>query len=458
MGTWSGDEQPALHDINMGSQPSINQHSSTYPPELSGVGPTTVLSILKERHGWSQAPPPAPSSPEQQPIPQQQSHESCTSDQLMDPEFESEFDRILAMVSPTANTKQYRAQVYVFVAQLLQLQPHCIQVCGFGSVPLETYLPDGDIDLCAFFTCEASVGLAAIHQLLQREVQNENSCFQIESDPQLVFAGVPVVKCIVGNIPIDISANQVRGLSAVCFLNSLDMVIGSGHLFKRSIIAIKVWCGYESRILGSQGGLLPSYAVEIMVLNILSRYEECKTPAAVLLKFLQCYAEFRWEKSHLTLPAHSKLTFGDQIEMYRSDLDGTQDDFVPKFMNIVDPLDKANNLGRSVNQASFLRTRHALNLGAKRMKYHMGRGCEGARSFLQSTCRLIKGQFKQRPDVQPQNQRWPISAELLGQGGLEFALAQQHLKLEQLKAKFVSGGVETIMPCLLYTSPSPRDS
>lgn len=76
--------------------------------------------------------------------------------------------------------------------------------------------------------------------MLQRECENENACFQIEADPQLVFAGVPVIKCVVGNIPIDISANQVRGLSAVCFLNSLDMVMGAKHLFKRSIIAVKV--------------------------------------------------------------------------------------------------------------------------------------------------------------------------------------------------------------------------
>ena len=44
----------------------------------------------------------------------------------------------------------------------------------------------------------------------------------------------------------------------------------------------------------------------------------------------------------------------DECMLYRSDLDGTQDVFVPKYMNIADPLDKANNLGRSVNQVTRL--------------------------------------------------------------------------------------------------------
>lgn len=439
MGTWSGDEQGSIHDIFSDGVDSSDGRECE--PE-----PTTVLDILRERSCLESRQRYVASPILEEPALGNCECEGspCSEHDIIDLEFQQEFDAIIDRVSPTAESKEYRAQVYAFVAHLLKGQEGCIEVCAFGSVPLETYLPDGDIDICAFFTCEASDGLTNVHLMLQRKAEGDNM-FKIDSDIQLVFAGVPVVKCVIGGIPVDISANQVRGLSAVCFLNSVDRALGHRHLFKRSIVAIKVWCVYESRILGSQGGLLPSYAVEIMVLNILQRYRHCTTPAAVLYNFLQCYAKFDWDKCTLALPEPTL----DEVSLYRSDLDGTQDFFVPKFMNISDPLDKANNLGRSVNQASFRRTQHALRLGAKCMKHHILGKAQGARSFLRATSRLIQHTFQNRPDVQPVVKRWAGEiSSIAGLHSLQFDLRAQHQKLEELKAKFVSGGVETIMPAV----------
>jgi hypothetical protein len=47
-----------------------------------------------------------------------------------------------------------------------------------------------------------------------------------------------------------------------------DRLIGKDHLFKRSIILIKAWCYYESRILGAPHGLISTYALETLVLYI----------------------------------------------------------------------------------------------------------------------------------------------------------------------------------------------
>jgi len=448
MGTWSGDDG-ALHDIE--------DSSDGFDCEERSV---TAFDILKELSirgkGGSCDSTKSPTLPGSPASPGCRSPTDPSSGDLIDPEFEREFDAIIQQVSPTVESKAYRAQVYGLVAELLKEQEGCIEVCAFGSVPLETYLPDGDIDICAFFTCEASVGLTAVHHMLQREAETDGFLAsygswlnepKIGNDPQLVFAGVPVVKCVIGGIPVDISANQVRGLSAVCFLNSVDRSISANlmglapkHIFKISIIAVKVWCGYESRILGSQGGLLPSYAVEILVLNILNRYVECTTPAAVLYKFLEYYANFNWEECMLGLQPSAVQ---DECMLYRSDLDGTQDVFAPKFMNIIDPLDKANNLGRSVNQASAMRTQHAFKLGVQSMRYHMSQGgAHGARKFLQATSRLLNTQFKSRPDV------GDGSWQELMPHSLHFDLKSQHNKLEELKAKFMSGGVETIMPAV----------
>lgn len=48
----------------------------------------------------------------------------------------------------------------------------------------------------------------------------------------------------------------------------VDHYINQNHLFKRSIILIKAWCYYESRILGAHHGLISTYALETLVLYI----------------------------------------------------------------------------------------------------------------------------------------------------------------------------------------------
>lgn len=45
-------------------------------------------------------------------------------------------------------------------------------------------------------------------------------------------------------------------------------MINQNHLFKKSIILIKAWCYYESRILGAHHGLISTYALETLVLYI----------------------------------------------------------------------------------------------------------------------------------------------------------------------------------------------
>lgn len=48
----------------------------------------------------------------------------------------------------------------------------------------------------------------------------------------------------------------------------VDRLIGQNHLFKRSVILVKAWCYYESRILGAHHGLISTYALETLVLYI----------------------------------------------------------------------------------------------------------------------------------------------------------------------------------------------
>ncbi|XP_024185467.1 uncharacterized protein LOC112190272 [Rosa chinensis] len=68
-------------------------------------------------------------------------------------------------------------------------------------------------------------------------------------DMQLIRAKVKLVKCLVQNIVVDISFNQLGGLCTLCFLEQVDRLIGKHHLFKRSIILIKAWCYCERRVI-----------------------------------------------------------------------------------------------------------------------------------------------------------------------------------------------------------------
>ena len=62
----------------------------------------------------------------------------------------------------------------------------------FGSVPLKTYLPDGDIDLTAFSTGAAAVSEAAVLEVqaaLERAEKDADSPFQV-TDVQFIQAEV----------------------------------------------------------------------------------------------------------------------------------------------------------------------------------------------------------------------------------------------------------------------------
>lgn len=56
------------------------------------------------------------------------------------------------------------------------------QVCTFGSVPLKTYLPDGDIDLTAFSHDPNLKDSWAnqVRDMLQNEEKNENAEFHVK--------------------------------------------------------------------------------------------------------------------------------------------------------------------------------------------------------------------------------------------------------------------------------------
>ncbi|XP_062086673.1 structural maintenance of chromosomes flexible hinge domain-containing protein GMI1-like isoform X2 [Humulus lupulus] len=113
---------------------------------------------------------------------------------------------------------------------------------------------------------------------------------------------VKLVKCLVQNIVVDISFNQLEGLCTLCFLEQVDCLISKDHLFKQIIIQIKAWCYYESCILGAHHGLISTYALETLVLYIFHLFNSSLNgPLAVIYKFLDYFSNFDWDNYYISL-------------------------------------------------------------------------------------------------------------------------------------------------------------
>ncbi|KAK1357100.1 hypothetical protein POM88_050356 [Heracleum sosnowskyi] len=176
---------------------------------------------------------------------------------------------IISKLHPTVASHTTRFQVINYLRRLIK-NLSGFEVFPYGSVLLKTYLPNGDIDLIVF--CDASVEEALANDIvsqLQREDHNNSAEFSVK-EIRLLNAE---------NIVVDISFNQVGGLCSLCFLDVVDYIIGNDHLFKQSILVIKAWCYYESRILGAN-----------------------------LYKFMDYFSKFDWNNYCITLCGPVRLS------------------------------------------------------------------------------------------------------------------------------------------------------
>ncbi|KAL6508092.1 hypothetical protein OROGR_024287 [Orobanche gracilis] len=301
--------------------------------------------------------------------------------------------KIIRKVQPNSVSDERRKKVVDYIQRLIR---NCLgaEVFLYGSVPLKTYLPDGDIDLTTFSGANIEDTLAEDMKTLFEEEEKNASAEFVVKDVQLVRAEVKLVKCIVEDVVVDVSFNQIGGLCTLCFLEQVDRLIGKDHLFKRSIILIKAWCYYESRILGAHHGLISTYALETMVLYIFHLFHsKLDGPLVVLFKFLDYFSKFDWETYCISLngpvclstlpaivvemPEDSDIELmlrseflSSCVNMFSVPYQGSEKNsrrFQLKHLNIFDPLKENNNLGRSVSKGNFYRIRSAFSYGARKL-------------------------------------------------------------------------------------------
>ncbi|KAL4558439.1 hypothetical protein LXL04_036639 [Taraxacum kok-saghyz] len=335
--------------------------------------------------------------------------------------------QVLNCVYPTLDSEEKRKDVIEFMQKLIRSSLG-VEVFPYGSTPLKTYLPDGDID----FTAIGPPGRGNIlpHDvlhLLQAQEYYGNNEFEIR-DVTFIDAEVKLVKCIVSGIVIDISFNMLGGLCTLCFLEQVDRHIGNDHIFKRSIILIKTWCFYESRLLGANYGLLSTYALAVLVLYIFQVFGASITsPLMALYRFLDYYSKFDWDNYCINLNGVvNKSSLPDiVVENPLNQMTGAflndeflkkcmdmfllrpkesetyVPDFVSKYLNIMDPLKETNNLGRSVQQANSYRILSALRYGARTLGQVLELDNEsiedGIQNFFATTLQRHKSKYI--PDV-----------------------------------------------------------
>ncbi|KAB2634812.1 hypothetical protein D8674_040489, partial [Pyrus ussuriensis x Pyrus communis] len=87
---------------------------------------------------------------------------------------------IVSKIQPTLAANQTRKEVIQYVQNLITCNVGC-QVFPYGSVPLKTYLPDGDIDMTAFGSANIDEVFATdVYAIMKGEENNEAGPFHVK--------------------------------------------------------------------------------------------------------------------------------------------------------------------------------------------------------------------------------------------------------------------------------------
>lgn len=153
-------------------------------------------------------------------------------------------DALVTQLQPTPEAVSCRLALFERFAQLIRKATPGAQAQPFvyGSVPLKTFLPGGDLDIGVVIRSVSAVPtfFFRLQRLLESESGSFNSPLNVRSIT-VIDAEVKLIKCICNDLLVDISTNTFSAYSTLKFFDSIDHMIGGG-LFKRSLILIKVSC------------------------------------------------------------------------------------------------------------------------------------------------------------------------------------------------------------------------
>ncbi len=329
-----------------------------------------------------------------------------------------EVDNLLSSFLPSHASNNRRKEISEFITQIIQKKYGSdVLVVGTGSYTLRSYLPEADIDLVVFLspfgrneieTRSSHVDMNHInnynnnvlkltldiftsicHEITSCNVSVHQSNNKIRN-LEFINARTPLAHCIVNNVHIDVTVNQIGAVATAVFLEEVDRYIGKSNFFKRSLLLVKCWCLNESRkycgysVMGSKNGMLSSYALSVMVLYIFNKNDILDHPFDVLRSFLCTFSTFAWDEFILTvnglIPINSinatKINnpankFEALLNQFISKLEpvtlGTGGLLI-KCCNIQDPLDVRNNLSAVITSNNLSIIDRAFKLGYQHLE------------------------------------------------------------------------------------------
>ena len=245
-------------------------------------------------------------------------------------------DFILELTGPNYELEKLRERNFDLVKRIIidvfnkQFQDCITYIFHYGSHSTKTYLKNADIDLTILLESKEDKNIITemsieiideMMNLIKEEFEryNKQIGFEFISDIKIINADIRLLKCKIGNISIDISVNNFSGIYKVIFIDYIENQFKNAfnrlnlfndnsfsenkiQIFRRTLILIKAWCSFEGNLMGSNIGLMASYALEILVIYVFNvHYDNIYNEFDGFEKFFELMDKFDWQKSVISL-------------------------------------------------------------------------------------------------------------------------------------------------------------
>ena len=180
----------------------------------------------------------------------------------------------------------------------------------------DTFSPKGDIEvtLCLsnaqFDRWYVSINEALCTSALSGAYVDQGSHKINVDNVSFINSELKIIKTIINNVSVDISANHIRSLYEQSLIQKIDSFIDpTNHLFKKSLHLLKVWCYFESprysagstNIFSNALGKISSWSMTVLMIHIFNKYgDDIKNPLQALILLFDYFSSFDWSEKAVT--------------------------------------------------------------------------------------------------------------------------------------------------------------
>lgn len=194
--------------------------------------------------------------------------------------YEEDINNIIDYIKAVPPSNLVRNNITTFLKRIIQNKLPEISLVLCGSSCSRTYLPDSDLDLILFYNARESNDsinenikyLSGLFQLFCEEIYRKEQLCQSTGSYQsqnsfsqgtiialiimiildlrcteftirnidFINARTKLLHCLINNVNVDITMNQLASILNLIFFEQIDEYIQQNHLFKRSLLLVKV--------------------------------------------------------------------------------------------------------------------------------------------------------------------------------------------------------------------------